>query len=473
MTNSSHQQVGLKWLYFVAIFIALSLVGSQSDNSTLLQKIKARGELRIVTRIGPTTYFIGGNGSSGFEYDLAARFAEYLGVKLSVIATDDMRNVFRLVNSGQVDMAAAGLAITPERDKLFDFSPFYQKIDIKLVFKQGNFWPRDLEQLDGNLTVLAGSSHSELLLRLKQDHPNLSWHENSTLAVDDLVDEVLEGKINYTLLDSNDLILQRRYHPELAVAFTLEENNQLAWAMKKNADHSLYQATAEFFSLMKENQKLANLLEVYYGHLENFDYVGSRRFLRAARKKLQKYQTFFEEAGSQELDWKLLAAISYQESHWNPKARSATGVRGMMMLTLPTAKQLGINNRLDAEESIKGGSKYFLSMFKKFPDRIQEPDRTWLALASYNVGFGHLEDARILTQLMGGNPDKWLDVKEHLPLLRQRKWYKQTRYGYARGDEPVQYVDNIRRYYEVLNWIYENQEKNTDHNHDQILATNQ
>ena len=153
------------------------------------------------------------------------------------------------------------------------------------------------------------------------------------------------------------------------------------------------------------------------------------------------------------MDWRLLAAIGYQESHWNPRARSPTGVRGIMMLTLNTAKHIGVKNRLDAEQSIMGGAKYFKIVLKRIPARIPEPDRTWFALASYNIGWGHVEDARILTERQGADPDRWVDVKERLPLLRQRKYYKQTRYGYARGNEPVQYVDNIRRYYETLQWI--------------------
>lgn len=124
----------------------------------------------------------------------------------------------------------------------------------------------------------------------------------------------------------------------------------------------------------------------------------------------------------------------------------------MMMLTLRTAKQLGISNRLDPKQSIKGGASYLRRVLNKVPERIQEPDRTWFALAGYNVGWGHVEDARIITQKQGGNPDKWADVKTRLPLLQKSKWYKNTKHGYARGSEPVKYVDNIRRYYDVLVW---------------------
>jgi len=123
------------------------------------------------------------------------------------------------------------------------------------------------------------------------------------------------------------------------------------------------------------------------------------------------------------------------------------------MLTLATAKQMGIKSRLDVEQSIRGGSKYFKRMINKMPDRIPSPDRMWFALASYNVGFGHLNDARIITQQQGGDPDRWVEVKKRLPLLRLPFDYKKTKYSYARGKEPVHYVENIRRYYDTLTWL--------------------
>ncbi len=451
-----HRLVSYSLFSAFALTLLLSGCGEAPSH---LDRIKAKGELRIVTREGPTTYFIGGNGPSGFEYDLAARFAEFLGVRLSVISSDDLNGIITTLSQGKVDLAAAGLTITPQREKLFHFSPPYQNIDIKLVFKQGQYWPRNFNQLDGKLTVLAQSSHAELLLSTKKTQPLLSWHEANQLAVEDLVESIIEGELSYTLIDSNDLSLQRRYHPELAIAFTVVKNQQLAWAFRKNDDDSLYQAAAEFFSFMQKSGDLAQLQEIYYGHLESFDYVGSTKFLQAAQTRLTKYLPLFKASAKTALDWKLLAAVSYQESHWDPKAKSATGVRGMMMLTLPTAKHLGVKSRLDPAQSIEGGARYLEKILKRIPARINDPDLTWMALAAYNVGFGHLEDARIITQRQGGNPDKWIDVKQRLPLLRQRKWYKSTKYGYARGDEPVQYVDNVRRYYEVLNWLFDDENK--------------
>ena len=193
-----------------------------------------------------------------------------------------------------------------------------------------------------------------------------------------------------------------------------------------------------------------------FDYVKKFDYVGTKHFLDATDKKLNQYLDYFKDAGlNHNLDWRLLAALSYQESHWNPRAKSPTGVRGMMMLTLPTAKQMKVTNRLSAEQSIVGGAKYLKKILARVPDTINNPDRTWFALAAYNVGWGHVQDARKITELEGDNPNKWVDVKKRLPLLRQKKYYKFTRYGYARGDEAVAYVTNIRRYYETLSYLHQ------------------
>jgi membrane-bound lytic murein transglycosylase F len=159
---------------------------------------------------------------------------------------------------------------------------------------------------------------------------------------------------------------------------------------------------------------------------------------------------FRQTAEKYNLDWHLIAAIAYQESHWNPRAKSPTGVRGLMMLTLDTAKEMGVTNRLDPAQSLEGGVAYFLKLKARLPERIQDPDRSLFALAAYNVGFGHLEDARILTVRNNKNPDLWVDVREHLPLLSKKKYYTTLKRGYARGNEPVIYVDNIQYYRSYL-----------------------
>ncbi|XPF94120.1 membrane-bound lytic murein transglycosylase MltF [Colwellia sp. RE-S-Sl-9] len=439
----------IKFILLLGVFIS----GCQPVNQVSgLQRIIDRGYVTVGTLYGPTSYYIEAEGPTGFEYELAKTYADYLGVKLVVVPAYHIDDLFPKLDSGDVDFLAAGLAVTSKRLEQYSVAPTYDKVSQKLVFKQGKERPRRLDALNGKLVVTARTSHAENLAKLKRSNNDLVWEESSELDAEELLLKVLEEEIDYTVIDSNALAISRRYYPEISIGFTIKEEEQLAWLVNKQNDTSILSSLVEFFGQVHHDGSLLALDDKYYGHIEQFNYVDTRMFIKAIEEKLPKYQPIFEKYG-QEVDWKLLAAISYQESHWNPNARSHTGVRGMMMLTLPTAKQMGIKSRLDVEQSISGGAKYIKRMIEKMPERIPYPDRLWFALASYNVGFGHLNDARIITQRQGGDPDRWVEVKSRLPLLKQKKYYKKTKYGYARGDEPVNYVENIRRYYDTLEWM--------------------
>ena len=294
---------------------------------------------------------------------------------------------------------------------------------------------------------------------LQKETPELQWLTNDTLDTDGLLYLLNERLIDYTIADSNQITLIRRFYPKLNVAFNISPARYLAWAFKKSDDLSLYNEAVTFFEKIKKNKVLEQLLERHYGHTRNIKYVGNCTFRLHLQSHLPHYQKLFQEAADKfSFDWRLLAAISYQESHWNRHAVSPTGVKGLMMLTQATANQVGVKDRTNPKESIFGGALYLKQRLKKIPARIPDPDRTWFALASYNIGFGHLEDARIITQKLGKNPDKWVDVKKALPLLTKKKWYSQAKHGYARGKEPVIYVDNIRSYLDLLIWYTSNKE---------------
>jgi membrane-bound lytic murein transglycosylase F len=437
-------------ILFLSTFL---LFGCQpTEKNASLQRIIERGYINVGTIYGLTSYYLEAEDAAGFEYELVKNYADSLGVDLKVVPSYSLEELFNKLDSGEVDILAAGLAVTEKRRQQYDFSPSYDNISQKLVFKQGNIRPRDIEDLTGNLLIMAHSSHEENLIQLKNSNQELAWQVSDEFDSEELLLKVLSDEIDYTVIDSNTLAVNRRYYPEISIGFTIKKPQPLAWAVKKNNDQSIYASLVEFFGRVHHDGTLLALNDKYYGHVEEFNYVDTRMFIKAVEGKLPQYQPLFEKY-SQELDWRLLAAISYQESHWEPHARSYTGVRGMMMLTLPTAKQMGIKSRLDAEQSIRGGAKYFKQMIDRMPDRVPSPDRLWFALASYNIGLGHLNDARKITEKQGGDPDRWVEVKDRLPLLKQKKYYKPTKYGYARGDEAVNYVENIRRYYDTLTWM--------------------
>ena len=419
---------------------------------TVLERVKQDGELVVYTRNSPATYYEGPDAPAGLEYDMAKLFADELGVKLTMIIPETLGDILEGVKAGRAHFAAAGLTATDERKKHFRFGPAYQEITEQLLYHADNPKPKSLSNLgDGSLEVVAGSSHEERLIYLKNVIPELNWKSVKDVETEDLMQLVADEIIDYTIADSNEVALSKPFFLKLRVAFDISDPQQLAWMFPNNEDDSLYKEAVRFFEKIHENGELTRMIERAYGHVDNLNYVGTIVFRRHIAQRLPAFESLFKKYAKQyNLDWRMLVALGYQESLLDPQAKSSTGVRGLMMLTQKTSKEMGIKNRLDPESSIKGGAKYFAQTLERIPRKISEPDRTWLALAAYNVGFYHLEDARIITEKRGLDPNKWIDVKTSLPLLAQRKWHKDTKYGYARGWEPVRYVENIRSYYDIL-----------------------
>ncbi|MGD2075048.1 MAG: membrane-bound lytic murein transglycosylase MltF [Gammaproteobacteria bacterium] len=439
------------------LLLALLIAGCDLLSDTQLERVKDRGTLKVLTRNSATTYYQGPFGPTGLEYDLAAGFAEFLGVRLEISTSDRLSPILAEIQAGNADLAAAGLTVTEERKAYVNFGPSYQQITPQLVYRSGTVSPQNLDKLRGNLEIVAKSSHAETLRALQEEYPNLRFVENAELQSDQLLDLVWEQLIDYTVADSNEVAITRRFYPELRVAFDVSPPVPLAWAFPPGEDRSLIEKAEEYFGQLKASGELDQMLEHYYGYVSDFDYVGTRRYMKHIQQRLPAYREWFQQAGEETgEDWRLLAAMGYQESHWDPEAVSPTGVRGIMMLTRETMEYMGMEgSRIDARSSIEGGARYFARVKDRIPARVEEPDRTWMALAAYNVGYGHLEDARMLAQQAGADQDRWVEVKKFLPLLSRKEWYQKTRYGYARGREPVRYVENIRSYYDILVWITE------------------
>lgn len=425
------------------------------NSLSLLDQIKADGQLVVVTRNSPTTYYEETDGPAGLEYEMVKMFADELNVDLTLLVPESLNDLLNKISDGAAHVAAAGLTITKGRKELYRFGPPYQEITEQLVYNSANKRPRNLSQLDnGTLEVVSNSSHEERLVYLQGVVKNLSWKSNETLGSEELLQMVSDNIIEYTIADSNEFALNQRFFINLRTAFDISEPQLLAWAMPKSDDNSLYLEVQKFFKKIKSNGELNRMIERAYGHIEDFDYVGTKIFMRHIETRLPKYLKFFEDAAiKHDVDWRLIAAMGYQESHWDADAISPTGVRGIMMLTLKTAKELKVANRRNPKSSIFGGAKYFKKTLDRMNKNIPQPDRTWMAMAAYNVGYSHLQDARKIAKKLNKNPNLWIDVKQTLPLLAKEKWYKHTRYGYARGWEPVGYVENIRSYYDILKWI--------------------
>lgn len=449
----------LKTAVILTVAVLLSLISSCKpySHTTGLSNILERGVLKVGSIYGRTTYYNGPITQEGFEYELASGFAEYLGVKLEVYPYYSYAELIGQLDARQVDLLAANITMTKARKNQYKFGPAYQTLNFELVYQKGQDRPRDISELDGDLVIIANDIYREPLQAKAEKYDNFQWQETSDKDIEELLELVSTGELDYTIADSNILAVARRRYPNLGIGFSITEPLKLGWMLNKETDDSLRAALLDYFGDIQTTGKLAALEDRYFGHVRTFDFVDTRAFVRAAKSKLPEYREMFESYAG-DLDWRLLAAMAYQESHWDPDAVSPTGVRGMMMLTRATAKDMQVTDRTDVQQSISGGARYFASLLRRIPARIQEPDREWMALAAYNVGLGHLEDARRITEKLGYNPDLWIDVKKHLPLLRQKRYYRFTRFGYARGDEAVNYVENIRRYYDSLLWLEENKD---------------
>jgi len=418
------------------------------------------GELRVVTRTSPTSYTISPEGPTGPEYDLVRAFAEELGVTLVIESVESVSELLPVLLSGEAHMAAAGLTITDTRRKFLNFGHPYEAVDVHLIYKLGTGRPRSVDDiLDRSIEIVASSSHVDILEDLQVNYPELTWTENADVEFADLLTKVAMGEVQLTVADSPDFNIQRHFYPDLRIALDLDVADEIAWAFPQGSADTLLARADEFIISAEQSGMLARVHDRYYGHTKKYDYVGTRNFIRHFESRLPRYRATFETAGAEwGVDWRLLAAIGYQESHWRANAVSPTGVRGLMMLTQATADYLGIEDREDPTASIFGGAQYYARQTERVADSVAEPDRTWMALAAYNVGFNHLKDARMIVESQGGDPDTWIDLSTALPLLAQRKWYSQLPYGYARGWEPVLYVNNIRAYYNILKWLTEQEE---------------
>lgn len=441
-------------LRLAATAIFLLLAACKEPNT--LERIQEEGVLRVVTRNSPTTYFQDRSGEAGFEYDLAHKLAERLGVRLQMETADNLDDLYnRLANPNGPALAAAGLTASLNRQAQFNYSNSYFEVTTQVAYRSGSARPTKVQDLIGQrILVLKGSAHAEALQRLKTQYPQLSWQESDAVEVIDLLRMLDDGQIDITLIDSNELAMNQVYFPKVRVGFDLSSNQGQVWALPKSEDASLLNEVNEFLQQAANDGTLERLRQRYYGHVDLLTYVGAYTFAQHLQARLPRYEAHFRKAAaSHSLDWRLLAAIGYQESLWTPDATSKTGVRGLMMLTQQTAQAMGVANRLDPKQSIIGGGKYFASLYEGLSEEMIEPDRTWLALAAYNIGIAHLSDARKLAQNEGLDPNKWQDVKKMLPRLSQKQWYQKTRYGYARGGETVHFVQNVRRYYDILNWV--------------------
>jgi len=417
---------------------------------TALDRILRTGKITVLTRNNANSYYLYRGQPMGFEYDLAKAFADHLGVRLDLKVAERWEGMIPDIRTGEADMIAADLTITPKRVRQVAFSDGYLTTRQQIITNRYHLDIRGPGDLEGRTVhVRRGTSYQERLEEMRAAGLVVNIRLHVDVPTEELIRQVATGDIGITLADEHIALLNRRYYPGARVVSPVSEPQAIGWAVHKSAA-KLRRRINRFFKQIKGNGKYAEIYDRYFSNLEMFDYVDVRAYHRRLRTRLPIYQAIIEEAALlNNFDWRLIAAQMYQESHFNPAARSHAGAYGLMQLTRQTAKSLGVTDILDPLQNIQAGVLH-LKMLYDFFSNAPEPDRMFIALAAYNVGQGHLWDARDLARQFNLDPNRWASLEQTLPLLRYRKYYKKARYGYCRGTEPIKYVRQIYFYYDIL-----------------------
>jgi peptidoglycan lytic transglycosylase F len=420
------------------------------------QQQKAQ-EITIAMRPGPTTWFTGPDGdAAGFDRELAELFARDIGLRLRVVRADNPRQLLEKTASGEAQIGAGGLYRTPTGGAdgaatALLYSTGYYAVEPVLVYNSDGFRPESWTDLTGETVgIVEGTGLEVGLAKVRGEHPDVQWRPLALPAAEGLLEQVSEGSLGYAVVGSNEAALVRNVFLNVETAFAVGPKQDLVWVLG-STQAALLERVNAFFGRIAKDGTLQRLIDRYFGHVRRVERIDAGVFQDRIRTVLPAFTAMFHQAQQESgIEWRLVAAIAYQESHWNPQATSETNVRGMMMLTEDTARRLRVTDRLDPRQSIGAGARYLADLKRSLPSRIGEPDRTWIALAAFNIGVGHLEDARVLAARRKLNPDSWSDIKKTLPLLAQAELADDTKFGVARGGQAVVFVETVRAYYDVM-----------------------
>jgi membrane-bound lytic murein transglycosylase F len=383
---------------------------------------------------------------SAFESDLAAMFAKHLNARVHLIQQPADQAVATLL-AGEAHLAAG---FRSQSNPSLRYSKGYQRLDERVVCNGKQ--PRKLDELTSRELVVARESAQEAALRkLREEFDELDWRALKNSSPVELLTSLAEGEIDCTIANEEQITTMRNYYPDIRSGLSLDLDSDMSWAISAEGDEALLDEVNRFLDEISRNRALHHAIDRHYGHNDRLGSIDVSAFINDTRSVLPQYRQWFQEAADLTgIDWHLIAALGYQESHWDPNATSYTNVRGLMMLTESTADRMGVENRLDPKASIMAGARYLQMLKEQLPPRISEQNRLWMALAAYNQGMGHLEDARILTAQNGLNPDIWSDVRQVMPLLARPEVYENTKFGHARGGEAVILVETVRLYHDIL-----------------------
>jgi membrane-bound lytic murein transglycosylase F len=440
----------------VAFLAAIVFFSVASPGHERIADFRTLGELRVATRVNALTYRADESGTyAGFEHDLLIALGRRLEVPVRFVSYPDTAHALEAVINGQAHLAAAGL--TRDSQLPLAWTAGLREIDFVLVGRAGRRGALRERDLAGRVvTVRRGTKLAETVELLRQRVPTLEIvHPPADLDDEDLLMQTASGQIDLLATERIHYTLATRYAPKLAIAYDLPFKSTVSWAMPPHAKDGLAAEINAFLSEAGDNGLLARIADQYFGHIRRLDHYDIAAFLARTQKRLPRYLPYFREAAARMgLDWRYLAALSYQESQWDPEATSYTGVRGLMMLTVDTANQLGINDRLDPKQAIFGGARYLSMLQRRLPGNVPYPDRMWMVTAAYNIGLGGINNARALARQLGKDDASWVELKSVLPLLSNPRYASQFKTGPVRGGEALIMAENIRNFYDILRRTY-------------------
>jgi len=441
---------------FAALLIAAIVMAVVSPSYSRIPNFRELGELRVATRVDALSYRADEWGTyAGFEHDLLVALGQRLGVPVRFVPYPDTAHVLEAVINGQAHLAAAGL--TSDSHLPLAWTTGLREIDFVLVGRASRRTVLRERDLAGRVvTVRQGTKLAALMETLKQRIPGLDVvHPPPHTEDQDLLMQTATGRIDLLATDRVNYALAKRLAPTLSIVYDLPLKSTVSWATPLQDDGGLTGEINDFLNESAGNGLLAGTADRYFGHIRRLDHYDITVFLKRIQNRLPRYLSHFHEAEKKTgIDWRYLAAISYQESHWDPEATSYTGVRGMMMLTVDTANRLGVDNRLDPRQSILGGARYLSMLQARLPKEVLYPDRMWMTTAAYNIGPGGLNNARALARRLGKSDTAWVDLKSVLPLLSQPQYAIQFKTGPVRGGEALIMAENVRNFYDILRYSH-------------------
>lgn len=481
MKNKSGLNISLKVLCIILLLFFSCEQESINKNEIVktgkdwdLEQIKASGKLRALMVYSGTTYYLYKGRPMGYEFELLERLSKYLGVKLEIVVVNNVNELFEKLNNGEGDIVAHGLTITTERKSEVAFTDHLYLTKQVLVQKKPDNWRsmnwRSLEKalvhdpidlLGDTISVRDLSSYKERIYNLSDE---LGGKINvdilpGEMATDEIIERVAIGDIKYTIADQNIASIMSTYYPNLDVTVPVSFSQRIAWATRHDSKN-LLNATNNWLEEIKRKIDFNILYNKYFKNKKYFRRKVNSNFYSLNKQQISPYDKLVKKyAKSINWDWRLVASQIYQESKFDTRVSSWAQASGLMQLMPKTAEELGVTNRADPEQSIKGGTKYLQQLWGNFEQVKDSIQRIKFTMASYNCGLYHVIDAQNLAKEKGLNQNMWDDNVENVVLnLNKPDYYNHpvVKYGYVRGLEPYNYVRQIfERYQHYIQFIDE------------------